>query len=79
MAMSRSEGRSSLTRRPAMRISPSVTVSSPATALSSVDLPQPEGPTSTRKPPSSTARSMPFSTSTWPKRFTRLSISRNAT
>ena len=27
-----------------------------------VDLPQPDGPTSTRKPPRSTARSMPCST-----------------
>ena len=60
MAMSRLEGCSSLTRRPAMRISPPVTVSSPAMVLSRVDFPQPEGPTRTRKPPSSISRSMPF-------------------
>ena len=52
MAMSRLDGCSPLTdaaRRCA--ISPAVIVSSPAIMLSSVDLPQPEGPTSTRKPP----------------------------
>ena len=78
MAMSRCEGCRLLTARPLMRISPPVMVSSPAMVLSKVDLPQPEGPTSTRNPPSSIERSMPFSTSTVPKRFCRLSISRNA-
>ncbi len=41
----------------------------PAMVFSNVDLPQPEGPTSTRKPPSSISRSMPFSTSTAPNFF----------
>ena len=36
---------------------------------SSVDLPQPEGPSSTANSPFSTVRSMPFSTSTGPKRL----------
>src|SRR5262245_52608071 len=38
-----------------MRISPVVTSSSPATMRSSVDLPQPDGPTSTRNSPSRTS------------------------
>ena len=60
MAMSRSLGCRSLTRRPPITISPSETVSSPAIMLSSVDLPQPEGPTSTRNSPASTEMSMPL-------------------
>src|SRR5215475_3902819 len=63
---------------PSMAISPSDTVSSPAMMLSRVDLPQPDGPTSTRKPPWSTARLMSLRTSTWPKRLLRDLISRNA-
>src|SRR5919201_3905607 len=76
--MSRCEGCRLLTVRPLIRISPEVMLSRPAMVLSRVDLPQPDGPTSTRNPPSSTARVMPFSASTVPKRFCRLSISRNA-
>ena len=63
MAMSRSDGAKSFTRRPAMRISPPVMLSSPAIEFSRVDLPQPDGPTRTRKPPSSI--SMLMSLSTW--------------
>ena len=66
MAMSRFDGCSSLTRAPLMRTSPSVIASSPAIMLSRVDLPQPDGPTRTRKSPASTAMSMPFSTSALP-------------
>ncbi len=51
MAMSRLEGCRSLIACPSTRISPEVIVSSPAMVLSSVDLPQPDGPTRTRKPP----------------------------
>ena len=58
--MSRFERMQIVDARPSMRISPSVIVSSPAIMLSSVDLPQPEGPTSTRKPPFSSAMSMPL-------------------
>ena len=54
MAMSRSAGSTSLTMRPPMSISPPVMVSRPATMRSSVDLPQPEGPTSTQNWPSPT-------------------------
>ena len=50
--MSRSAGSSSFTRLSPIRISPSVTVSSPAIMRSRVDLPQPDGPTSTTKSPS---------------------------
>src|SRR4051812_11540317 len=76
--MSRFEGCRSLMVRPSTRISPAVIVSSPAMVLSSVDLPQPDGPTSTRKPPFSSSRSIPFRISTWPKRLRRPSISRKA-
>ena len=60
MAMSRSAGSTWLTMRPPMSISPPVMVSSPATIRSSVDLPQPEGPTSTQNWPSPTSKSMPL-------------------
>ena len=46
MAMSRSFGGTLLTTRPPIAISPPVMFSSPAIMRSSVDLPQPEGPTS---------------------------------
>ena len=60
MAMFRSAGSSALTRRPPILISPSVTVSRPATMRSSVDLPQPEGPTMTMNAPSGTEVSTPW-------------------
>ena len=50
--MSRSLGSSALTTRPPIAISPAVIASSPATMRSSVDLPQPEGPTMTTNSPS---------------------------
>src|SRR5882757_11504201 len=78
MAMSRLEGCRSLMARPSTRISPEVIVSRPAMVLSKVDLPQPDGPTSTRKPPLSSSTSIPLRISTWPKRFLRPSISRKA-
>ncbi len=52
MAMSRSAGSISLTTRPPISMVPPVMVSSPATMRSSVDLPQPDGPTSTQNCPS---------------------------
>ena len=51
MAMSRSRGGTFVTSRPPMMIAPPDVSSSPAMQLSSVDLPQPDGPTSTRKSP----------------------------
>ena len=50
--MSRSDGSMSLTTRPAIEISPPEISSSPATMRSSVDLPQPDGPTMTTNSPS---------------------------
>ena len=64
--MSRSFGITSLTTRPPMRISPSEIASSPAIIRSSVDLPQPEGPTSTTNWPSSMSTLTPCMTCTGP-------------
>ena len=55
--MSRSFGATSLTTRSPIRIVPAVASSSPATIRSAVDLPEPDGPTSTVKPPSGMSRS----------------------
>src|SRR5882757_7788911 len=72
MAMSRSFGGTAFTSRSAMRISPEVTLSRPAIMASSVDFPQPDGPTRAMNSPVSASRSMPFSTSTAPKLLRRL-------
>ena len=64
--MSRSAGSISFTTRPPMSTVPEVIVSSPATMRSSVDLPQPDGPTSTQNPPSGMSRLTPFTASTLP-------------
>src|SRR5579864_2370434 len=62
MAMSRSEGSRLLTTLPPMEISPLETSSSPATMRSSVDLPQPEGPTMTTNSPSPISALTPWMT-----------------
>src|SRR5271170_346235 len=67
--MSRSFGATALTSLPSMRISPSLMLSRPATIASSVDLPQPEGPTRAMNSPVLASRSMPLRTSTAPKRL----------
>ena len=54
--MSRSGGSSVVTSSSPIRIRPWVTVSSPAIIRSSVDLPQPEGPTRTMNSPSATSQ-----------------------
>src|ERR1700728_377110 len=72
--MSRSFGATALTSLPSIRISPSLTLSRPATIASSVDLPQPEGPTRAMNSPVLASRSMPFSTSTEPKRLRSLDM-----
>src|ERR1700733_1658845 len=69
MAMSRSLSATEFTRVPSMRISPSLTLSSPAIMARSVDLPQPDGPTSAMNSPVRASRSIPFSTSTGPNRL----------
>src|SRR5215470_16059491 len=65
MAIFLARGGSSLTSFPPIRMSPEVCVSSPAIILSSVVLPQPDGPRSTRNSPSLMLRSTP-STAVWP-------------
>ena len=69
MAMSRSLGGTSLTTLPPMEMVPPVTSSRPATIRSAVDLPQPEGPTSTMNSPSRMSRSSPSMTRTSPNRL----------
>src|SRR4051812_3916836 len=61
--MSRSFGSSRFTTRPPILTSPAVTASSPATRRRKVDLPQPEGPSTTIISPSATATETPLSTS----------------
>src|SRR5215475_10857235 len=62
--MSRSLGGRSLTSRSPMRSSPDEMVSRPATMRRAVDLPHPDGPTSTRNSPSSMLRSMSITAAT---------------
>src|SRR5258708_15278462 len=69
MAMSRSLGGNWFTTRPPIAISPPVMCSSPAIMRSNVDLPQPDGPTSTTNSSSPMSISMPWITSTSPKDF----------
>ena len=66
MAMSRSAGSTSLTTLPAMLTLPSEIVSSPAIMRSNVDLPQPDGPSSTVNEPSGMVSDTPFTASTPP-------------
>src|SRR5574337_1221485 len=69
MAMSRSFGGTSLITRELMEISPSSASSRPAIMRSSVDLPQPDGPTSTQNSPSAMSMSTPRMTWVPPKCF----------
>ena len=69
MAMPRFDGGTSLTTSPPILSVPLVMSSSPAISRSSVDFPQPEGPTKTTNSPSSISRSTPLITSTVPKDF----------
>ena len=64
--MLRSFGARCVTLRSPIRMSPPLTVSSPAIIRSSVDLPHPDGPSNTTNAPSSMVRSMPCTTSTDP-------------
>ena len=65
-AMSRSAGPISLTALPSIETVPSVIVSRPAIILSSVDFPQPDGPTKTQSAPSGMPIETPFTASTLP-------------
>src|SRR5438094_7404056 len=64
--MSRSLGSTPLTIRPSIETVPALIVSSPATMRRRVDLPQPDGPTTTTSSPSATAQLTPCTTSRVP-------------
>src|SRR5688500_14847012 len=81
MATSRSRGARSVTSRSPIQTRPSVASSRPAIRRSSVDLPQPDGPTRTRNSPSSIRReTSSTATTSPPKAFVTSSrtISANA-
>src|SRR3982751_5411098 len=63
--------------RPSSWIEPCVVASSPAISRSSVDLPQPDGPTKTMNSPFSICRSMPLMVRTGPNSLTMPLSSRN--
>src|SRR5277367_6846709 len=67
--MSRSLGWTLLTTRSPIEIVPEVMFSSPASMRSNVDLPQPDGPTSTTNSPSSIGIDTPCRTSKLPNDF----------
>src|SRR5262245_21768623 len=67
--MSRSFGWTLLTTRSPIEIVPEVMFSRPASMRSSVDFPQPEGPTSTTNSPSSIGIDTPCKTSKLPNDF----------
>src|ERR1700733_11922231 len=69
MAMSRSLGGTAFTTLLPIAISPDVMFSSPASMRNKVDLPQPEGPTSTTNSPSSIGIDTPCRTSKLPNDF----------
>src|SRR5690242_17213929 len=58
-----------VTSRPASSMRPESGRSNPAIKRSSVVLPDPEGPTRVKNSPRLTTRSMPSTTTTWPKFF----------
>ena len=66
MPMPRSLGSSQVTFLPLIQIWPSVMSSRPAMQFSSVDLPQPDGPSSTMNSPSAMSRLSWFRTLTLP-------------
>jgi hypothetical protein len=74
MAMSRLAGGRLLTTRSPMEMVPPDTVSSPATILRSVDLPHPDGPTSTTNCPSAISTLTSCRTLTVPNAFATLLI-----
>src|SRR5205085_10151178 len=61
IAMPRAAGGRAVTSRPPMQTVPEVGASRPAMMRSVVDLPQPEGPSSTQNEPASTSNEMPSS------------------
>src|SRR5437016_1986349 len=78
MAMSRSFGGTLLTTRSPILISPEVMFSRPAIIRSSVDLPHPDGPTSTTNSPSPMRMLTPWITSRAPNAFLTSRIATDA-
>src|SRR5918992_4670955 len=76
--MSRSRGGKGSIRSALMRISPPLGCSSPAIKRSTVDLPQPEGPSRMQNSPSVTSNETFFKTSVAPKRLDRFFIASEA-
>jgi hypothetical protein len=74
MAMSRSFGGRLFTTRSPMRMSPLVIDSRPAIIRSSVDFPQPDGPTRMTNSPSAISAFTPWMISTEPNAFRTLRI-----
>ena len=69
MAMSRWRGARSVTSLPSISTEPAVTSSRPAIIRSSVDFPQPDGPTSTMKSPSATVSETSSTAATSPEKI----------
>src|SRR5258708_20743148 len=69
MPISRSDVGTSVTNAPSMKISPLSEVKNPATRLSSVVLPQPDGPSNVMNSPRATLIQASCSATVWPKRF----------
>ncbi len=67
MAILRSRGSRTVTSSPPIQMRPASALSRPATTLSKVLLPQPDGPSSTMNSPAATASEMSVSTATAPK------------
>src|SRR5262249_20829944 len=67
IAMPRLLGSRCVTSVPSISITPASVSSNPAITLSNVDLPQPDGPSSTVKSPASIGRWMSFGTCRGPK------------
>ncbi|MNI84118.1 hypothetical protein D3C73_1409900 [compost metagenome] len=73
MEMRRLAGGSCVTSRSPMRMVPDVGVSSPAIMRKVVDLPQPDGPSSTVKLPAGTVKLTPWMAAALPYCLVRLS------
>src|SRR5260370_1953308 len=71
MAMSRADARLKVTSSPPSVIDPALGSSSPAIMRNVVVLPQPEGPSRQKKPPSSTVKVEPRTALKEPKDFSR--------
>ena len=75
--MLRADGGSPVTSRPPIRMTPASAVSRPAISRSVVDLPQPEGPSSTLSVPGSKANVMPSTACTLPPAVVQCLLTRS--